>query len=45
LCTIHYNDAERLERARPLILESYRIGLAPRLQGTPLVHQIIGDGK
>jgi pyrimidine-nucleoside phosphorylase len=43
LCTVHYNSEDRLRQAEPLILESYRIGPAPRLQARPLVHQIIGD--
>jgi thymidine phosphorylase len=43
LCTVHYNSAERLEQAAPLIQQSYRIGPAPLLQKRPLVHRIIGE--
>jgi pyrimidine-nucleoside phosphorylase len=43
LCTIHYNSKDRLEQARPLVLESYRLGSTPPLQARPLVHQIIGE--
>jgi pyrimidine-nucleoside phosphorylase len=43
LCTVYYNDATRLERARPLIQQSYTI--EPAFTGTsrPLVRRIIGD--
>jgi pyrimidine-nucleoside phosphorylase len=43
LCTIHYNSAERLQQAQPLIEQSYRIETAPLLQKRSLVHRIIGD--
>jgi pyrimidine-nucleoside phosphorylase/thymidine phosphorylase len=43
LCTIHYNSAERLERARPLILGSYTISTEPLAQQPPLVYRVIGD--
>ncbi len=43
LCTIHYNSAERLQQAQPLIEQSYRIEAAPSLQKRQLVHRIIGD--
>ena len=43
LCTIHYNSAERLEQAQPLIFKSYRIESTPTLQKRPLVRQVIGD--
>src|SRR5579859_1469273 len=43
LCTIHYNAVERLERARPLIEQSYRIEASPPTQSRPLVHRVIGD--
>jgi pyrimidine-nucleoside phosphorylase len=43
LCTIHYNSAERLENARPLLLQSYTIeSQPPRLQ-RKLVYRVIGD--
>jgi pyrimidine-nucleoside phosphorylase len=45
LCTIHYNSAERLERARPLVVQSYRIETSPPTQSRPLIHRIIGDGQ
>jgi len=45
LCTVHYNAAERLERAQPLILQSYRIEASPPTQSRPLIHRIIGDGQ
>lgn len=43
LCTVHYNDATCLQRARPLIQQSYTI--EPAFTGTsrPLVRLIIGD--
>ncbi|HEX7286082.1 MAG TPA: thymidine phosphorylase [Candidatus Angelobacter sp.] len=43
LCTIHYNSAERLERARPLILGAYTISAEPLAQKPPLVYRVIGD--
>jgi len=43
LCTVHYNADDRLERARPLILQSYKIASAPPQQQRQLVHRIIGD--
>jgi len=43
LCTIHYNSAERLQQAQPLILKSYSIETAPLLKKQPLVHRVIGD--
>jgi pyrimidine-nucleoside phosphorylase len=43
LCTIHYNSADRLERARPLILGAYTISTEPRAQMPPLVYRVIGD--
>jgi len=43
LCTIHYNSAERLQQAQPLIVQSYRIESAVALQKRPLVHRVIGD--
>jgi pyrimidine-nucleoside phosphorylase/thymidine phosphorylase len=45
LCTVHYNAAERLERARPLIEQSYRIEASPPMRSRPLIHRIIGDGQ
>jgi pyrimidine-nucleoside phosphorylase len=44
LCTVHYNSAERLERARPLIEQSYTIAAASSLQAQarPLVGRVIG---
>ena len=42
LCTAHYNSAERLERARSLIVESYKIEAVPSSQGRPLVGRVIG---
>jgi pyrimidine-nucleoside phosphorylase len=41
LCTVHYNSAERLERARPLILDSYKIEAAPSVRSLPLVRRVI----
>ena len=43
LCTVHYNSAERLERARPLILESYEIAAATPDRSLPLVRRVIGE--
>jgi pyrimidine-nucleoside phosphorylase len=42
LCTVYYNSAERLERARPLIEQSYAITGAPPAQARPLIHRVIG---
>ncbi len=43
LCTIYYNSTARLERAQPLIAESYKIGDAPPPKTRPLVHRVIGE--
>ena len=43
LCTIYYNSAARLERARPLIEQSYKIEAAPPLKARPLVYRVIGE--
>ena len=43
LCTIYYNSAERLERARPLIEQSYKIADAPPKKQRPLIHRVIGE--
>ncbi|HZR27651.1 MAG TPA: thymidine phosphorylase [Terriglobales bacterium] len=43
LCTIYYNSAARLERARPLIEQSYKIEAAPPQKARPLVHRVIGN--
>jgi pyrimidine-nucleoside phosphorylase len=43
LCTVAYNSQERLERARPLILQSYKIDSVPPPSAAPLVRKIIGD--
>jgi pyrimidine-nucleoside phosphorylase len=43
LCTVHYNSAERLERARPLILQSYTMAAEAPLQVRPLVGRVIGS--
>jgi pyrimidine-nucleoside phosphorylase len=42
LCTVHYNAAERLERARPLIERSYTIAAASLGQARPLIGRVIG---
>jgi pyrimidine-nucleoside phosphorylase len=48
LCTIHYNSADRFERAKPLIQQSYTIGAAlaggAALTGQrrPLIGRVIG---
>jgi pyrimidine-nucleoside phosphorylase/thymidine phosphorylase len=42
LCTVHYNSEERLERAKPLLLESYTIGAASPSAMRPLVGRVIG---
>ena len=41
LCTVHYNSVERLERARPLIHQSYTIGAATTGQRRLLVGRVI----
>jgi pyrimidine-nucleoside phosphorylase len=43
LCTIYYNSTARLERAQPLIEESYKIGDAPPPKTRPLIHRVIGE--
>jgi pyrimidine-nucleoside phosphorylase/thymidine phosphorylase len=43
LCTVHYNSAERLANAAPLIEKSYTIAAAAPPQSQPLIRQIIGD--
>ncbi|HEY6307885.1 MAG TPA: thymidine phosphorylase [Candidatus Angelobacter sp.] len=43
LCTVHYNSEKRLERARPLILNSYRIEAATSVQVRPLIGRVIGE--
>jgi pyrimidine-nucleoside phosphorylase len=45
LCTVHYNSAERLASAAPLIEKSYTIGSSAPLQARPLVHRVIGDDE
>ena len=40
LCTIHYNSQARLDRALPLIEQSFEIGDAPR-EPCPIVRQVI----
>jgi thymidine phosphorylase len=45
LCTVHYNDAGRLERARPLIQQSYTIEPGFTSASRPLVQRIIGEEK
>jgi hypothetical protein len=39
---VHYNSEERLERAKPLLLESYTIGAASPSAMRPLVGRVIG---
>lgn len=43
LCTVHYNSAERLENASPLILQSYTIELQPPKLERKLVYRVLGD--
>jgi pyrimidine-nucleoside phosphorylase len=43
LCTVHCNSAERLERARPLILQSYKISAEASAQVRPLIGRVIGS--
>lgn len=43
LCTVHYNSAERLERARPLIMSSYKIAAEPPERLPLLVRRVIGE--
>ena len=42
LCTVHYNSAERLEQALPLILKSYSIADTPPALPKQ-IYQVIGD--
>ena len=43
LCTVHYNSAERLEQAKPLILGSYTIEARGTAKIPQLVGQVIGE--
>jgi pyrimidine-nucleoside phosphorylase len=43
LCTVHYNSNERLERARPLILESYKVESTASVQPPRLIGRVIGE--
>jgi thymidine phosphorylase len=42
LCTVHYNSADRLERARPLLQQSYEIEAAFSGARRSLVGRVIG---
>jgi pyrimidine-nucleoside phosphorylase/thymidine phosphorylase len=42
LCTVHYNSSERLERARPLIVGSYKIETTSVVEVRPLIGRVIG---
>jgi pyrimidine-nucleoside phosphorylase len=42
LCTVHYNSAERFERAKPLIVRSYTIGSSFTGQKRTLIGRVIG---
>jgi thymidine phosphorylase len=44
LCTLHYNSEARLEEARELVEESFRIGPA-KPAPAPLVRRVIGAEK
>jgi pyrimidine-nucleoside phosphorylase len=41
LCTVHYNSEARANRAQQMLLQSYLISEAPRMQSRPLVHRVI----
>jgi pyrimidine-nucleoside phosphorylase len=43
LCTVHYNSQERLERARALIIESYKIEAKSAVKAPALIGRVIGD--
>jgi pyrimidine-nucleoside phosphorylase len=43
LCTVHYNSADRLEVAKPLMAGSYTIGPEPPKEAKKLVYRVIGD--
>ena len=43
LCTVHFNSADRLEMAKPLIVNSYTIAPEPPKQERKLVYQVIGE--
>ncbi len=43
LCTIHYNSEARLEEARRLVEQSYRIEPSAPRERRPLVHRVIGE--
>jgi pyrimidine-nucleoside phosphorylase len=45
LCTVHYNSAQKMESALPLILNAYTIRPEPPKEKPPLVHQIIGNAS
>jgi pyrimidine-nucleoside phosphorylase len=42
LCTLHYNSGARLEEARRLVEQAYRITPAPPASVPPLIHRVIG---
>ena len=44
LCTVHYNSAERVEQALPLILKSYTIAETPP-ELPPQIYRVLGDAK
>jgi len=43
LCTVHFNSADRLKMAKPLIVNSYTIAPEPPKQERKLVHDVIGE--
>jgi pyrimidine-nucleoside phosphorylase len=43
LCTLHYNSVARLEEARTLILDSYRISPELPAGKRPLIFKVMGD--
>ena len=43
LCTLHFNSADRLEMAKPLIVNSYTIAPEPPKQERKLVYHVIGE--
>jgi pyrimidine-nucleoside phosphorylase len=45
LCTIHFNSAEKANRAQEILLGSFRIGAEPVTHNRPLIHRVIpGSG-
>jgi pyrimidine-nucleoside phosphorylase len=45
LCTLHYNAGEYVQESSSLIQASYKLGAAPLLKSSPLIHRVIQGTK